>query len=301
MIVDAHAHIYDILTGYGARGEFRALGKGCGIWATGEVEQFFPAEYGDLGFSMETLLSLMEENGVNHAVLLQGGNYGFHNDYVAEAARKYPDKFTAVGTLDPYGVNALKILEHFIRDYKFRALKFEVSQSWGLTGYHPYLKMDDAAFAPILEIANELGMTIVIDMGPMGTASFDISALKNIVAGFPNITFVMTHCFFPREDGKNDLRLEYMRQLVSDHFVFDVSNISQMYWRESYTFLKKVRQILGAERMLWGTDIPGTLNQFTYRQMIEFVTESNIFKPEDLKFVMGENARRVYCIEGRKE
>ena len=297
MIVDAHAHVYDILTGYGARGEFRALGKGRGIWATGEIEQFFPAEYGDLGFSMDTLLRLMEESGVEHAVLLQGGNYGFHNDYAAEAARKHPDKFTAVGTLDPYGINALKIFEHFVRDYKFRALKFEVSQSWGLTGYHPYLKLDDEAFARILEKANELSMTIVIDLGPMGTSSFDIPAIKKIATGYPDITFVMTHCFFPREDGKNELRLEYMRQLVSDNFVFDISNISQIYWINPCTFLKKVRSILGAERMLWGTDIPYTLNQFTYRQMLEFVTESDIFNPEELELVMGKNARRVYYID----
>ena len=70
---------------------------------------------------------------------------------------------------------------------------------------------------------------------------------------------------------------------------------------EPWTFLKKVRSSLGAERMLWGTDIPGTLNQFTYRRMIEFVTESDIFKPEELELVMGKNAERVYCIEERKE
>ena len=301
MIVDAHAHIYDILTGYGARGEFRALGKGRGIWATGEVEQFFPAEYGDVGFSMETLLKLMEESGVGHAVLLQGGNYGFHNDYVAEAARKYPDKFTAVGTLDPYGANALKILERFIRDYKFRALKFEVSHNWGLTGYHPYLKMDGSEFSPILEYADAECMTITIDMGPMGTSGFDIDALKKLAADYPHITFVMTHCFFPCEDGKNEQRLDYMRQLVSDHFVFDISNISRIYWTKPHTFLKKVRSIVGAERILWGTDIPCTLNQFTYRQMIEFVTESRIFEPKELEMVMGKNAGRVYCIDERKE
>jgi predicted TIM-barrel fold metal-dependent hydrolase len=97
MIIDAHAHIYEILKGYGSKGEFRPIGGGRGIWATGKVEQFFPEEYGDTGFHAETLLKLMEEGGIDHAVLLQGGNYGFHNDYMAEAASKYPEKLTAVG------------------------------------------------------------------------------------------------------------------------------------------------------------------------------------------------------------
>ena len=88
MIIDAHAHIYEILKGYGAKGEFRPLGGGKGVWATGYIEQFFPAEYGDTGFHAETLIRLMDESDIDHAVLLQGGNYGFHNDYMAEAARK---------------------------------------------------------------------------------------------------------------------------------------------------------------------------------------------------------------------
>ena len=64
MIIDAHAHIYDVLAGYGAKGEFRPLGNGKGIWSTGEVEQFFPSQYGDLGFRAEALLMLMEEAGI---------------------------------------------------------------------------------------------------------------------------------------------------------------------------------------------------------------------------------------------
>ena len=84
MIIDAHAHIYDILTGYGAKGEFRPIGNGRGVWANGKIERFLPEKYGDREFLAETLIALMDENGVDHSVLLQGGNYGFHNHYYSE-------------------------------------------------------------------------------------------------------------------------------------------------------------------------------------------------------------------------
>ena len=113
MVIDAHAHIYEILKGYGAKGEFRPLGGGKGIWATGKIEQFFPAEYGDTGFYAETLIKLMDEGGIDRSVLLQGGNYGFHNDYMAEAASKYPERLTAVGAIDPYAVYADEIFNNF--------------------------------------------------------------------------------------------------------------------------------------------------------------------------------------------
>ncbi|MBQ2773190.1 MAG: amidohydrolase, partial [Clostridia bacterium] len=81
-IVDAHAHIYERLTGFGPRGEARAIGAGMVEWATGEHERFLREVDGDTGFSPERLLELMDEGGVSHAILLQGSNYGFQNSYI---------------------------------------------------------------------------------------------------------------------------------------------------------------------------------------------------------------------------
>jgi len=301
-IIDAHAHIYDQLTGYGAKGEFRPLGDGWGVWATGEKEQFLPAQYGDRAFLAETLLTLMAENHVSRAVLLQAGNYGFHNDYAAEAAHKYPGRFTAVATLDPYAGRAQDILEHFIRDYHTTALKFEVSAEWGMTGYHPLLKLDGEVFRPILSRANELEMTVVYDLGFMGTPSFDPDALFRVRREYPNITFVLTHCFFPCADGQNDFRLRTISALASDRFLFDISNLPPCVAPEPFPyvsqqeFLRKMRAAVGAERMIWGTDIPGVLRRYSYRELIEYVTESGIFTGRELDQVMGGNARRVYHI-----
>ena len=151
MIIDAHAHVYEILKGYGAKGEFRPLGGGRGIWATGKIEQFFPAEYGDCGFHAETLIKLMKENGVDHSVLLQGGNDGFHTDYVAEVAAKYPERLTAVGTVDPCALYAEQIFDNLVSRYNFKALKFEISSEWGLSGYHKDLKLTDECFSRLFE------------------------------------------------------------------------------------------------------------------------------------------------------
>lgn len=302
MIVDAHAHIYDILAGYGARGEYRALGGGKGIWATGEVEQFFPAEYGDLGFRAEALLGLMEQAGIDHAVLLQGGNYGFHNDYCAQVARQYPDRFTAIGTVDPYAVWAEKILNRLIGEYGIRGLKFELSQIWGLTGYHPDIKLDGPVFAKILERAEREQMSVTVDMGPMNTAGFDPEAMIHVAQRYPGIQFVFCHCCFPREDGKNCHRLELMGQMKEAGVVFDISNLTACWPEEppfpkKHRFLKELKNVVGAERMLWGTDAPGILQSFTYEQLMSMVAQSGVFTPEEEALVMGENARRVYRIQ----
>ena len=291
MIIDAHAHIYEILKGYGAKGEFRPLGGGKGIWATGKVEQFFPAEYGDTGFHAEPLIKLMDEAGVDRAVLLQGGNYGFHNDYMAEAAAKYPDRLTAVGAIDPYALYAEDIFDNLVSRYNFKALKFEISSEWGLSGFHRELKLTDECFSRLFDKADALGMTVTIDMGTMAMSSFDFEGFKSVSEKYKNILFVMCHCFFPNNDGKNDMRLDFARSLTGDNVVFDFANVSLETQGE---YLKQLKNAICAERMLWGTDLPGVLCRFTYRQLIDRVADCGIFTKAELPLVMGENAKKVY-------
>lgn len=86
-IIDAHAHIYERLTGFGPKGEARAIGNGMVEWATGQREQFLLPEHGDFGF---------------------------------------------------------------------KTLKFEISEIYGLTGYHPDLTIDGPVFAPYIRKAVDM-------------------------------------------------------------------------------------------------------------------------------------------------
>ena len=73
--IDAHAHVYERLTGFGPRGEARAIGGGMVEWSTGVKERFLKAEHGDYGFSYDMLASLMNEGGpeinmIAHAITI---------------------------------------------------------------------------------------------------------------------------------------------------------------------------------------------------------------------------------------
>ena len=302
MIIDAHAHIYDILTGFGARGEFRPLGQGKGIWSTGEVNQFFPAQYGDKGFLAETLLQLMDEGGIDHAVLLQGSNYGFHNHYAAETAKTHPDRFTAAITVDPYAVYAMDILRHFTDTYGIHILKFELSRAWGLRGYHPELTPDSPVMLPILERAYREGMTVVIDPGPVENIEAEAEAFLRLRDTFPDLALVLAHCFFPKADGKNELRLRLLEKLASAGIYFDISNHLCLWHidplsREALNYLQGVREAVGTDRMIWGTDVPGVLRTTSYANMVAVMQNCSLFSPAELHTVMYENAKQVYKIQ----
>lgn len=299
MIIDAHAHIYDILSGYGARGEFRPLGQGKGIWSTGEVNQFFPPQYGDKGFLAETLLQLMDEGGIDHAILLQGSNYGFHNHYAAETASKYPDRFTASITIDPYAVYAKEIFQNFQKTFEIHILKFEMSKAWGLRGYHPELMPDAPVMDPVLSMAEEADMTVVFDPGPVEDMAKETDAFLRLRDRFPKLNIVVAHCFFPKADGKNELRLRLLGKLAQAGMYFDISNHLCLWHidplsQEALNFLQGVRQAVGIENMVWGTDVPGVLRTTSYTDMVTAMKNCGLFSPDDVSRLMCDNAKQIY-------
>jgi len=79
--IDAHAHIFEQLCGFGADGELRAMPKGKAVWATGEVIDLIPSSYGDTSFPAERFLDVMDAHFIEKVVLLQGGFLGFANHY----------------------------------------------------------------------------------------------------------------------------------------------------------------------------------------------------------------------------
>ena len=100
-IIDAHAHVVQYISGFTSRGELHGIGGGMARYADGSTFQMIPPEMGEFGASPEALLKVMDENGVEKAVLLQGQFFGFQNEYTAEAAKKISAKICRRGKLRP--------------------------------------------------------------------------------------------------------------------------------------------------------------------------------------------------------
>jgi predicted TIM-barrel fold metal-dependent hydrolase len=298
-LIDAHAHIFEHLAGFGRRGEQRALGKGRIRWATGEEVQIIPPTLGDKEFTPESLLTILDAHHVEKAVLLQGHFYGFQNDYVKEAVEKYPTRLIGSGILDPYCVNAAEILQYLLDDLGYRILKFEFSTGAGLMGYHPDFKIDGPEMKLIWTTAAERELVVVLDPGSVGMPSFQIDGMANVVKRFPKVRLVVTHLLAPPM-GSDASLFPALRTLKHDRIWFDLSALPWNVSPEAYPYptsvkyIAEAKRIVGAEHLIWGTDVPGILTIATYQQLIDFVTTSEVFIGSELDAVMGANAADVY-------
>lgn len=300
-IIDAHTHVFDTLAGYGPRGELRAVGGGRARWANGDVIDMIPPGMGETSFSGETLASLLRENGVEHAILLQGSFYGFQNDYTLETAGKFPGLFTASATLDPFCVCAHELAERMLLKEKRRVLKFEASCGGGLMGYHTPFALDGGLLDDAIGMAQQTGATLVLDLGSPGMKSFQPEAVARIARKRPGLRIVVCHLLAPCL-GDDEALEEALRTLALENVWFDLAAVPWNVFPEQYPyptgrrFIRMAKEIVGAEKLLWGSDVPSVLTRDTYARLMQYVTDSGIFTDAELEGVMALNACTAYAL-----
>jgi predicted TIM-barrel fold metal-dependent hydrolase len=295
-IIDAHAHVIERLAGFGGKGELRPVGNGRARWATGEEIQVIPSEYGNTEFLAERLLDMMNIHGVEKAVLLQGSFYGFQNEYVHEVVQRYPDRFKGAATLDPFCADVPAMLHYLIDQLGYRILKFELSSGGGLMSFHPELRIDGAEMEPMWEKAQQYDIPVVLDIGRMGMKSFQIDAVKKVLGRHPSIRLVLPHLLSPTP-GSSDGWLEALKELKHQNIWFDISALPWNMQTNEYPYpnvLAAAKTIIGADRLMWGSDVPILLTVSSYEKLLNFVMKSNIFTTTELEKVLGQTAIEVY-------
>ncbi len=297
-LLDAHCHVFEYLSSYRGEGEIRAIGGGKARWANGQVISMIPPELGDKGFETETLVKFMEEKGVEKAVLLQGSFYGFHNEYVAEAMHKYPDKLLGAGTFDPFAIYADQIYERLTHELGFQVIKFETSTGGGLMSIHKTYDLFEV-FDPIVEKIEKNGQVLVLDIGSPGMTSFQPKAVAKLAAKHPGVNIIVCHLLAPTLKDEEALK-ESLEILKADNIWFDLAAVPFNVKPESYPYptgqkyIAMAKEIVGADKLIWGTDVPSVLVHDSYEDLLTFVTESGIFTEEELAGVVYDNAIEAY-------
>ena len=191
-IIDGHVHLVQCIAGTGAGGELRFAGNGMAEYASGERFRMLPDEFSQGVVTAGDILRKMDENGVEKAVLLQGNYFGFQNLYSMEAVKKYPDRFCAAASYDPFCRGKEQIRKHLFEELGFPIVKFEVSTGSGLMANHFTLPLDGDIMKAEYDYADEHGLVFVIDIGKCGSESWqtafecDKGASRHEVCGLPS-------------------------------------------------------------------------------------------------------------------
>jgi predicted TIM-barrel fold metal-dependent hydrolase len=234
------------------------------------------------------LLELMAANGVEKTVLVQVIHYRWDNSYAVHAMKTYPDKFMAVGRINPEDPEAPDHLSHWVEEHGVHGVR--LSPATGPAGdWFTGPLMD-----PIFSRAEALGVPMLIltgvdrlpDLAAILERHGDLDVSIDHMASAP-----------PDDSEKQQLLLDMARfPRVYVKISHTWSNSKTTYpWADTHDLVKKVYQTFGGQRIMWGTDWPVCLSKATYAQTLSVVRdEMDFFAPEDREWVLGKTALQLW-------
>lgn len=298
-LIDAHAHVVQCIAGTGSQGELRPCGGGRAAYPTGQSFQILPPEFGEYSAPPEALLRVMDAHGVDKAVLLQGNYFGFQNLYTWEAVRAWPNRFAGAASYDPFSLQADKIKAHLFDELGFRIVKFEVSAGSGLMANHPAVDLDGEVMNQEYRYAADRDLIFVIDVGKPRSVSWQVDALARVVARYPSMRFVVCHLLSPQlEDG--ELLRRSLDKLALPNVWFDLAALCLNSRPETYPYptargyVKDAVDIVGADRLLWGSDMPSAMTRDTYQHFIDFIALHPGLSGRDKDKILYDNAAGLF-------
>ncbi|MDO4330737.1 MAG: amidohydrolase family protein [Lachnospiraceae bacterium] len=298
-LIDSHVHVVQYIAGTGAGGELRSIGGGMARYADGQVVRMIPEQFHSDSFTPEQLLEVMDSNGVERAVLLQGNFYGFQNYYTYQAMKKYPDRFTGAAGYDPYSFHKDQIRRYLFEELGFRIEKFEVSTGSGLMAVHPDFRIDSERMDEAFSYANDQGHVVVIDIGKCKGPSWQIEALRKEVMRYPDMKFVACHLLAPSAKDEACFT-EALKRLTLPNLWFDLASVvhncreAENPYQQALHYVELAAQIVGTDKLLFGTDLPSVLKEDSYENCVGYIRRSGLLTEEDQEKIFYKNSCEVY-------
>jgi predicted TIM-barrel fold metal-dependent hydrolase len=305
--IDGHVHIVPAgLKGrVDERFKVRVEPYGIKRFADGSVYQFMPDYMADSCFEAETLIKCMDNQGIERAVVMQSLCLSF-NEEVVKAVRRYPGRLAGAMIIEPRDPGCLKDMEYW-RQQGLRVMKLELSTGLGFShpNLYPGFKLDSELGQLIWRKAAETGITVTIDPGPIDSPGYQVEELHRIIPEYPELRMVICHLGFP-EIGLNSNKTRYQRwqRMLSlakyDNVWFDISAVPALFSQEGYpyqaaiNYLRELIDKYGADKPIWGSDIPGIWVYATYPQMVEMWSNSTLLDQKEKELLFRENAQKAY-------
>ena len=287
VIIDAHMHIWERVNGQ-VGGEKKVLPLRNGKIRIGDDEMLgMPAHMTDCAALAELVIGEFDAAGVAAGVVVQEYLDGPQNDYLLDAGSRYPGRFFVHALPDFFQADSVSAEAFGLFDRGFRGLKLCAGHLQGK------LSLDDARLFPIWERMEAQGLVLAVDFSE---GEHQVVEFEKVLASYPQLKVAIGHFGMPNRDGWPG-QLKLCRH---ENVFMECGGIIWLYRGEGYPFpsaLGVIREAInevGVEKLMWGSDWPRTMVDFTYRQSLDFVRLDDFLDEEQMQAFLGGNALRLY-------
>ena len=287
-IIDSHAHLWlkqdTVVDGL----PIRTLENGRSLFM-GEVRQMVPPFMVDGVNSAEVFLSNMDYAQVSAAVITQEFIDGIQNDYLLDVARRYPNRFLVCGMCEFRQPGFLPQAKELL-DRGFRAIKIP-AQRLLLKEGRVMLTSDE--MMQMFHWMEERNAILSIDLAD---GNMQVGEMEEIIQECPRLKIAIGHFGMVTREGWE----EQIKLARHPNVRIESGGITWLFNDEFYPFhgavraIRRAADLVGMDKLMWGSDYPRTITAITYRMSYDFITKSQELTKEDKTRFLGLNAQQFY-------
>ena len=233
----------------------------------------------------ERLLAMMDEAGVDRAILVPPSWEGDRNDHALAGAAAHPDRFAVMGRLALDQPGNAKLLKDWKKQPGMLGVRLtfvlERERAWMREGTTDWFwAAAEAAEVPVMMHATGL-----------------MSYVNAIAGRHPDLKLIIDHFGFSSamvKQGRSGECIDETVSLARHPNVYVKVSAAPVYSQDAYPFRDMeghIRRIIGAfgvRRCFWGTDLSHALAKATYRQCVTHFTQELAFlTDQDKEWIMG--------------
>ncbi|MCC6471706.1 MAG: amidohydrolase [Alphaproteobacteria bacterium] len=269
--------------------------------------QYMPVGMQEIVCSPEFMIAQMIEARVDHCILQAGGGYGAMNDYNSFAQSEHVDRFTGLLHVDEAMADKpaqLAEVDRAVNKLGLKGLYYAHDMS-----RHGYARnVDHKDFGPFWDKIAGYKLPVFLELS--STPNYDrasyIANMKALDAVLKRhrqtrFLFVMGPSvghFAPR--GTWEIPEEAMAVYKRDNLQLEVmfpiawGGVWDYPYPEAQALIREMRDLFGAGKLLWGSDMPNVERFCTYRQCVDYVRKHCTFlSAAEKDRILGDNAAEL--------
>ncbi len=243
-------------------------------------------------FTPEQLLTDMDANGVERAVLVQSSSYGWDNAYLLDVLKKYPDRFRGVVLADPANLDFARHVAGLRSSPGVVGMRFHLLEP-------EHVDIFSQGLDRIRKGALDSELVVDFQVRPGNFAP-----VVEMARSAPKLRIVIDHLGLPWSGGPQSRGLRDLLDLAEFANVYvKLSGLDEMPREtnspESKTqFAEAVVRSFGPGRVMWGSNCPHALASSTFSDLAGAV-DSYLpsLSEDDRKLVRWETARQFWDLQ----
>ena len=243
----------------------------------------------------EFLLGLMDDAGVDGALIVQPIVHGFDHTYVDDTLVQWPDRFTGMCLVDPQHADPVGMLDNLVgRGY--RGVRFNPAL------WRAGERMDGAVGSALYARAGELGVAVGFLVSPENYDEIDV--LAEMYTGTDAIIDHFGHCV-PSANGyavPEFERLISMARHPNLHVKlseFPRASNEEFPYADLFGWVHRLIDAYSGDRLMWGTDFPFIVEQAGYDRGWEIADRIEpAIGPGLIDKILGGTCERLFGVWG---